>query len=275
MPTSASVSCALADILLYACEQNRPLKPFAVPQIQWMEKNLSVQNSIALVAGFLLLLWIIRLAETLAGTSLSNLGVYPQSASGLIGVITAPLIHGSWEHLISNTLPVLLLGSMLLYGYPNSRWWVITLVWLCSGLGVWFFARENHHIGASGLAHGLFFFLFGAGILRRDKRSVALLMVAFFMYGTMVWTIFPQAPGISFEYHFFGAVSGLTCAILFRRRDPKPVVKTYQWEQEEPAEEELDPIIGDEWMLPHQRKSVTEDPADPKPANFNSNNTLH
>ncbi len=213
-----------------------------------MDKNPSLQFSISLAALFVLLLWIIRLAESVSGVGLSGMGVYPQSLSGAMGIIVAPLIHGSWAHLLSNTLPVLLLGSMLVYGYPKSRWWVILIVWLVSGAGVWLFARSSYHIGASGLSHGLFFFLFIAGILRRDKRSSALLMVAFFMYGTMLWTIFPQEPGISFEYHFFGAISGGVCALLFSRRDPMPERRVYSWELEEAEEfEKDDPIIGDEW----------------------------
>lgn len=218
-----------------------------------MDKNLSVQDSIFLACGFALLIWAIKLAESLFGVSLSHLGVYPHTASGLFGVITAPLIHGSLQHVFANTLPILLLGSMLNYGYPKSRWWVLSFVWVMSGLGVWLFARSNYHIGASGLTHGLFFYLFVAGILRRDKRSSALLMIAFFMYGTMFWTIFPQGPGISFEYHFFGALSGAVCAVGFRHWDPKPVQKTYSWEYEtsesnlENNIDEEDPIIGDQW----------------------------
>ena len=218
-----------------------------------MDKNLSLQDSIFLACGFALLIWSVKLAESVLGLSLSHLGVYPQTASGLFGIIAAPLIHGSFEHVFANTLPVLLLGSMLIYGYPRSRWWVLSFVWVMSGLGVWLFARSNYHIGASGITHGLFFYLFVAGILRRDKRSSALLMIAFFMYGTMFWTIFPQGPGISFEYHFFGALSGAVCATGFRHWDPKPVLKTYSWENEasednpnnEPDDE--DPIIGDQW----------------------------
>lgn len=221
------------------------------PKIQQMNKDLSVQDSIIIVSGFTLLLWTIKLAESFIGESLHQLGVYPMTASGLFGILAAPLIHGSWQHLLSNTLPVLLLGSMLLYGYPKSRWWVLAVVWLVSGLGVWIFARSSYHIGASGIGHGMFFYLFVAGILRRDKRSIAMLMVAFFMYGTMFWTIFPQAPGISFEYHLFGALSGAACALLFRRWDPRPVEKTYAWEGAASDDdlEEDDPIIGDQWRL--------------------------
>lgn len=217
-----------------------------------MDKNLTVSESVFLTIAFILLLWTIRISESTFGISLGGMGVYPQTRGGLMGILFAPLIHGSWQHLVSNTLPILLLGSMLLYGYPRSRWWLISVVWLLSGLGVWLFARESYHIGVSGLAHGLFFFLFIAGILRRDNRSVALLMVAFFMYGTMIWTIFPQEPGISFEYHFFGALAGALCAVIFRHWDPKPQRKTYQWEDDEDIEED-DPIIGDQWMLDKQR----------------------
>jgi membrane associated rhomboid family serine protease len=213
-----------------------------------MNKNLTLQDSIFLACGFALLIWSVKLGEELLGISLSHLGVYPQTPGGLIGVVTAPLIHGSLEHVLSNTLPVMLLGSMLIYGYPKSRWWVLGIVWIVSGFGVWFFARTSFHIGASGINHGMFFFLVIAGILRGDNRSSALLMVAFFMYGTMFWTIFPYKQGVSFEYHLFGAVGGVACAILFHRWDPKPVRKTYSWEQEEKDYEE-DPIIGDQWMI--------------------------
>lgn len=213
-------------------------------------KNLSLHDSIFLAFGFVLLIWSVMLVEYLLGENFYTLGVNPQSVSGLIGIIAAPLIHGSVEHALGNTLPILLLGSMLLYGYPKSRWWVLTIVWLASGIGVWFFARESYHVGASGLTHGIFFFLVIAGILRHDARSSALLMVAFFMYGTMFWTIFPHEPGVSFEYHLFGAISGVVCALAFSHRDPKPVRKTYDWEGEDDTiDDEEDPIIGDEWKI--------------------------
>lgn len=219
-----------------------------------MDKNLSLRDCITLTGLFVLTLWVIKLCEYFLGVSLSNLGVFPQTLSGLFGIITAPLIHGSFQHLLSNTLPVLLLGSMLIYGYPRSRWWVLTIVWIASGAGVWWFARESYHIGASGITHGVFFYLLTVGILRRDKRSSVLLTVAFFMYGTMIWSVFPQEPDISYEYHSAGALCGIVCALAFRKWDPRPVVKTYSWEQDMVDEEldEYDLIIGDEWKLDNQ-----------------------
>lgn len=177
--------------------------------------------------------------------SLSWLGVYPQTYSGLIGIVTAPLIHGSLEHLFNNTLPWMLLGSFLIYGYPKSRWRVIGLVWLLSGVGVWLFAREAHHIGASGLTHGVFFFLFVVSLFRRDKSSIVIMMIAFFMYGGMTMTIFPREPGISFEYHLFGAIAGVISALLWHKLDPKPEIKQYEWEKQPDQD---DPKIGDEWL---------------------------
>ena len=208
---------------------------------------------------FAALLWWIKVFETSFGWNLGGLGVYPLSSAGLIGILTAPLIHGSWEHLIANTLPLLLLGTALIYGYPKSRWWTLAVIWIVSGTGVWLLGRQSFHIGASGITHGMMFFLFISGIIRRDKRSIALSMLAFFMYGGMLMTIFPRDPGISFEYHFFGAVGGVLCAMLFRRWDPKPVRKMYSWDRE--PEDHEDPLIGELW----KKKPGDYEMLEPKP----------
>jgi membrane associated rhomboid family serine protease len=197
------------------------------------------------VAVFIGLLWIIELLDTGFELNLSRLGVYPRAWHGLWGVLCAPLIHGSWQHLISNSLVLLVLGVVLLYGYPRSSRPVLMLVWLGSGLGVWLFARGSYHFGASGLAHGLMFFVFVSGILRRDRLSIALSLIVFLLYGGMVATIFPQQPGISYESHFFGALMGVMAAFLFRHRDPALPEKTYEWERA-PADDQL-PASGDTW----------------------------
>lgn len=195
---------------------------------------------------FVLGLWCVKVAELSLGVSLHEMGVYPGKIEGLIGIISGPLVHGSFEHLASNSLPLLLLLGALYFGYPNSKYWTIVIVWIGSGLGTWLFAREAWHFGASGLTHGLFFYLLLASILRRDKRSIALMMIAFFMYGSMTLTIFPREQGISFEYHLFGALSGVISALLFRNADPKPIERKYAWEEQDGEDE----MIGDEWQLP-------------------------
>lgn len=213
-----------------------------------VNKN-SLRASILIATSFAVLILGLKFFEFALGVHFYNLGVYPRTASGLLGVITAPLVHGSWEHVLGNTVPVVFLGSMLIYGYPRSRFPALAGIWILSGIGVWLFARNSYHLGASGLTHGIFFFLFVSGILRRDRRSAALLMIAFYMYGGMLLTILPSDPGVSFESHFFGAVAGTLCAFAFRDRDPRPMRKRFSWERnpDEHGDQEDDPIIGDQW----------------------------
>ena len=190
------------------------------------------------VVLFVLLLWLIEALDRGLHLSLEQLGVYPRTAAGLTGVLFGPLLHGSWSHLLSNSFALLILGTALRYGYPRAAGPALIMVYLLSGLGVWCLGRDSYHFGASGLTHGMMFFIFTTGILRRDRLSIALSMIAFFLYGGMVWSIFPQEPGISYESHFFGAASGVLAAFLFRRLDPLQPEKHYDWEDE--AEDETD-----------------------------------
>lgn len=123
-------------------------------------------------------------------------------------------------------------------GYPRSSKFVFPIIYFGTGLMVWLFGRESFHIGASGLSFGFLTFVFVIGALRWDKQAIALSCLVFFLYGGMIWGIFPSQPGISFESHFFGAILGVFCAIIFRNFDPKPPQKRYDWEDE--TEEPID-----------------------------------
>lgn len=192
-----------------------------------------LKQSFKIAAAFTVVLWSIKIIEVLVGASLGQYGVYPGQLSGLIGILASPLIHSSFLHLLANTAPLLILGTALLYGYPKSAKIVIPAVYFGSGLGVWLFAREAYHIGASGLSFGFMFFVFTIGALRWDRRAIALSMIVFFLYGGMIWGIFPTGPGISFESHFFGAMIGLTLAVVLRHYDAYTPVKHYDWEDED------------------------------------------
>ena len=202
------------------------------------------RHAAMVTAGFVLLLWLIEVLDLLFGLDLARLGVYPREPLGLAGILAAPLVHGSWLHLVSNSFALLVLGSVLLYGYPRTALPLVVLTWLGSGLGVWLFGRASYHFGASGLTHGLMFFIFVSGILRHDRLSIALSMIVFFLYGGMVWTVFPTEPGVSFESHFFGALMGLVGAFLFFGRDPLPPEKHYDWEGEDEPDDD-DPRRGE------------------------------
>lgn len=185
----------------------------------------------AAAAGFVALLWVIHAAAAVGGWTLAPLGVRPGSANGLVGVVTAPLVHASAGHLLGNSLPLLVLGTAMLFGTPRAARIALPAIWLGAGIGVWLFARPAVHIGASGLAYGMMFFVFVAGIARRDRRSVALALIVFFLHGGMIWGVLPLEPGISFEYHLAGAVVGLVCALVLQARDPvEGRRRKYVWE---------------------------------------------
>lgn len=177
-------------------------------------------------------LWLIKIADAVLNMNLVQFGVYPREFSGLKGVLFAPLIHGSFAHMFSNTLPLLVLGTALLLGYPRSSKIVLPVIYIGPGLLVWLFGRASFHIGSSGIIFGLLTYIFVIGALRWDTRAIALSCLVFFLYGGTLWGIFPTRPGVSFETHFFGAVLGVVCALFFRNVDQKPPQKRYSWEDD-------------------------------------------
>jgi membrane associated rhomboid family serine protease len=198
-----------------------------------------LRRAFVLGAAFVAVLWAIQLADLAFGLDLGTYGVYPRRPMGLPGILLAPLIHASLTHLLANTAPALVLVTALLYGYPRAGRWVLPVVYLGSGLCVWVFGRAGYHIGASGLIFGLMFFILTIGVLRWDRRAIALSLAVFFLYGGMIWGVLPSDPKVSFEYHFFGALLGLLLAIPTRRLDPPPPERRYSWEDEDD--------LGDDW----------------------------
>lgn len=173
--------------------------------------------------------------------------IAPLDTSGLLGILTAPLLHGSVEHIAANASALLILGTLAGSVYPRATVCALPLVWLGAGLGPWLMGDAGtHHLGASGLTHGLMFMIFVLGLIRRDRAAIAAGMIAFLFYGGMVLTILPREPGVSWQAHMGGAVAGLLAALLFRRLDPMLPRKRYSWEIED--EEAATPI--DELELP-------------------------
>jgi len=178
------------------------------------------------------ILWLVYLGALVFDFSITQYGIYPRRISGLSGIAFAPIIHGSIAHLVSNSLPIIILGTALIYGYPRSAGLVLVCLYAGSGLGVWLIARDAYHIGASGVTTGMLFFVFIIGLLRRDPRAIVLSMLVFFLYGSMVWGVFPTDRNVSFESHLCGAVMGVILAFVFRNTDPKLQKKHYSWEDE-------------------------------------------
>ena len=181
---------------------------------------------------FLALLWAIWITEEALGLHLGRFGLQPRTPGGLLGVLTAPLLHGSAGHLFSNSLPLVISATGMLFLYPNSSLRSIPVIWIGSGLLAWVIGRPSFHYGASGLIYGMLAFLFVSGMLRRDMRSIAVSLMVWFLYGTMIWGVLPIRPHMSWELHLCGAVLGIACAIWYRKWDQPPVVR-YDWEDDD------------------------------------------
>lgn len=201
--------------------------------------------SAALVVG----LWLVWLVELEYGYDFSDWGVYPRRLDGLRGVLFSPLIHGSFEHLAANTLPLFVLTFSLFFFYRKSAYAIFLLIYLCSGVFVWLGGREAMHIGASGVIYGLAGFLFLSGIISHNVSLLTISLVVAFLYGGLFWGIFPVKPEISWESHLWGGVSGFMFAFLYRRsapalpvraeEEPEDDTEEGEWQQEEEQEEDL------------------------------------
>ena len=201
-------------------------------------RRLRIAFTVAL--SFALLLWVLKLVEYLGEYDFTQYGIYPLRADGFVGVLLAPFIHGSVAHLFANTAPIIVMGTMLLYGYPRAAKVLLPTVYLGGGVVVWLFAREAYHIGASGIAFGMLFFVFTVGVYRWERRTIALSLVVFFLYGGMISGIVPGAHDISFESHLSGALIGIVLAYLLRHRDSESPRKQYSWEHEEVESDDYD-----------------------------------
>lgn len=201
-----------------------------------------------LAIGFVALLWLLQAINALLGLDPAPFGVRPRDPAGLVGIVTAPLVHASFAHLVANTPPLLVLGTAMLYLYPKASPRVLPAIFLGPGIAVWLFARPDVHLGASGIVYGLLAYVLIAGLLRRDRRAVAAFFVVSFLYGSLVWGVLPGEPQMSWETHLAAAVLGALLALACRRLDVPPR-KRYTWEDEREADrDEDDPDAP--WRLP-------------------------
>jgi membrane associated rhomboid family serine protease len=148
---------------------------------------------------------------------ITKFGIVPRTTSGLIGVFTAPFLHGGIRHLLSNTIPLITLLIVLNTIYPTKTLAVFLFVTLAGGLLVWIFGRDANHIGASGLIYGLVAFLIVYGILEKKYIPIAISIGVALVYGGLIWGIFPSVKSyISWEGHLFGAIAGVLIAFLLK-----------------------------------------------------------
>ncbi|GDX52147.1 rhomboid family intramembrane serine protease [Bacteroidota bacterium] len=166
-------------------------------------------------------------------------GILPRTLSGLRGIIFSPLIHGDAGHYLGNAIPLFVLSVLILYFYRQFYFKVLLLVWLFDGIGVWLIGREVYHIGASGVVYGLAFFAFFSGVLKKNRNMLAMSMLVLFLYGSLIWGMYPLENGVSWEAHLAGFLTGTLMAVYYRKSGP-PNDPVPDWmNQEEILSEEI------------------------------------
>lgn len=199
-----------------------------------MKSNYSFQFTTGVLGYpllFLLLIWVVFWAELRFGLDLKSYGIYPRTTKGLVGVFSSVFIHGSLSHLYHNSLPLFVLSMALFYFYRPLAWRLVFWGIILSGLLTWCIGKSAYHIGASGLVYVLMSFLLFKGLLSKHYRLIALSLVVVFLYGGMLWYIFPVKEKMSWEGHFSGFVVGLFFAFLFKSHLPNS--ESYAWESED------------------------------------------
>ena len=187
-------------------------------------------------ALFILVLFIVEWIEHTYGLRFAKYGVLPRALEGLKGVLLSPFIHSDWKHLTNNALPLFVLTATLRFFYKGIAKEVFLWSWLMSGLWLWAIGRPSFHIGASGLLYALASFLFFSGFIRKHTKLMSISMFIVFLYGGMIWGIFPMKKHISWEGHLAGALAGLILAYWFK--DNGPPKQVYQYEIDEMLEED-------------------------------------
>ncbi len=168
-------------------------------------------------------IWIVHAFDRVFGLELYRFGVLPRQVKGLWGILVSPFVHADLDHLMGNSVPILVLGWLLVYFYPKAAWRVVVACWAMGGLWVWTTASDNYHIGASGIIYGLAAFLFFSGLFRRRVALMAVSLIVVFLYGSMVWGVLPLQPRVSWESHLFGAIAGALMAWFYRKVPPAHV----------------------------------------------------
>ncbi len=173
----------------------------------------SISSSMLVPARLVFLMWGTFVLDQLYPIDLAMFGILPRTIRGLIGIITAPLLHGSVAHLVSNTMPVLILGTVLYMFYRRVATQVFLQCYFFTGILVWLFARTSIHIGASGLIYGLAFFLIFFGLFQRDFKSLLISIVILIFYGGIFYGVLPTQSYVSWESHLLGGLIGFLNAV--------------------------------------------------------------
>lgn len=177
----------------------------------------------AVMAAWVALLWVLEIVDSTTGGSLDTFGLSPRSAGELRDVIPMAFLHHGFEHLASNTVPLLVLGFLAALGGLRRFAAVVLTIMVVGGLGVWLTAADHTNtVGASGVIFGLLGFLLIRGFVDRSAVDIVIGLVVLVVYGSVLWGVLPGDPSISWQGHLFGLLGGVLAAFLFRRERRRP-----------------------------------------------------
>ncbi|ASC71970.1 hypothetical protein XM38_029240 [Halomicronema hongdechloris C2206] len=178
-----------------------------------------LQAQVLILGGLVIVIWLVHGVDWLLPRDLRAYGIHPRTWMGLRGILLAPFLHGSWTHLIANTIPLVTLAWLIMLRQIRDFWLVSLVVMLVGGLGIWLVgATGSVHIGASTLIFGYFGFLMMRSYFERSLVAIAMAILVFFLYGSIIWGILPTQTGVSWEGHLFGLIGGIIAARWLSRR---------------------------------------------------------
>jgi len=183
-----------------------------------------LKTPLTVMGGFILLLWVIEIIDQFVFRgALDNFGVRPRTITGLWGILWAPFLHGGFQHLIANTGPLLILGTIVMLTRPLKDFFKISfIVIIIGGLGTWLIAPTGQvHLGASGLIFGYFGFLLLSAYFERSCRAAVIALVVLLLYSGIIWGALPQGNGISWQTHLFGFIGGGASAYIIYQQNHK------------------------------------------------------
>ena len=198
-------------------------------------------------------MWTVKIVDLSWDLDLNRYGLVPHRLWGLWGILTMPFLHGSWEHLMANSVPVIVLGTALYYFYPTLANRVMLISYLGSGLLTWCLGNPSTtHVGASALIYSLNLFLIVSGFIRGNRQLIVISLIMVFLYGSFLWGMIPslaRPQNISWEGHLGGAIVGVALALLLRKEGPQKEV--HHWDEDENDEEDLSTGTGAEDEKPY------------------------
>ena len=220
----------------------------------------SLLEIIQLPSYLIIFLWIIHFLKIGGIVKSGVFGLMPRETSRILGIFTSPFIHGDFQHLISNSVPLFVMSLMILFFYKKIAYRSIFMIYVLTGLAVWAFARTNViHIGASGVVYGLVSFVFWTGLFRRNLQAIVLALIMVLLYSGLFLGVFPTKEGISWESHLFGGIVGIIIAYVMRNSREDDEEDADPWKDEKASDEYfLPPDTFEETLLERAKRRQAE-----------------